>query len=256
VTHDLASFYAAVYPRDDGIFPACLRPSPPEASLYVVQLSLTDEPQAVHRPRSPQRPIIVDGHQALESVYRRLHGTAQQLITIVDRQVEVSIQGPTLAGVKQLVSGIRIIDVDQQGCPTRAALAPVGQLPPQEPTGAVLCSYDRGWSESSRTLDSEQAKLLWREIMQAPAGSSIDKSPRQSRQTSCTLERQRGLLVRLIAADRSSVTLVARLAGCGRLGVRDDRSSRRIDTGLGSSLRTLLRYPGAALFGSPHFEPG
>lgn len=243
-------------PGDDGSFLACGRTSPPEASLYVVRMTMTDEPEPSHRPNAAQRSLSVDGHPALESLLRPRYGPVQHLIRIPDRQVEVSIEGPDPARVRQLIDDIRVIDVDQQGCATRANLTPTGQLLTEQPTGAVLCSYDRGWSESSKILDADEAQALVRALEQVPTGFSLDKSSRQSRQTTCALERQRGLLLRVNYGNQLQITLVARLAGCGNLGVSDDRSSRRIDTGLAISLKALIRYPGAAFFGMPHLIEG
>jgi hypothetical protein len=215
--------------NEDGVL-TCLTNQP--RGLSVVEFG------GVERGRHGGTPVTVDGAAALRRTARTVAGSREVQLVFPRRGITVSVLTPHRSLLRRILASVRVVRVDENGCPTRPA--PVYRLGsrllgPFVPRGAVRmigCSYHGKWLDRSNRIGRGAAARLARALDAAPWGFS--RAPRHSILPSiCRPTWRDSLIVARFeyAGGRPPVSVAAHIDGCSRLGASNGRWAVRMRPG-------------------------
>jgi hypothetical protein len=228
----------------------------------------------------------IDGHRAtqvsgripkLSNAGARPGGLYLLGVAVPDIDTSVLITSPSPTLPEQLAATLQVVSADSNGCPvhSRASLTlPTGQPParagadqtliPDHPNSIVVCRYVAGVLAQSTSVPAAQQLAFLTTINRLPSGLSRDlpgvPDPRNCRSASEPLGTSNGYddgdgegyVIHVGYRSRPPVTLIARLADCGRLGITNGtRTGQRTN----SLLHLLIDTAGNTEGWEQHVRP-
>jgi hypothetical protein len=181
-------------------------------------------------------PVTIDGAKAHRWSVGMVRGSHEVQLVFPRRGIAVTVMSPTPALLRRILVSVRVVRVNEDGCPTRPAPAyRLGTRPsasrrfvPERPVGVVGCSYHGRWLDQSGSLGRRAAARLARALDAAPYGFS--RAPRGSFLSSICLPSWRAsvIVARFEYAGRRPVSVTAHVEGCTGLGASNRRWAVRI----------------------------
>jgi hypothetical protein len=219
--------------NEDGIL-QCLIRQPP--GLSVVEFgSILQRPHGWYGRHTT--PLTIDGAVARRWVTGTVDGSHEVQLVFPHRGISVTVLSPDRALLRRILGSVRVVRVDEIGCPTRpASVYRLGSPPAASerfvPEGAVRivgCSYHGRWLDRSNRVGRAAARRLARAFAAAPFGFS--HAHRGSVLPSACAPSWRASLV--IArfeypGGRAPISVTAHLDGCSRLGASNGRWAIRL----------------------------
>lgn len=221
--------------NEDGML-ACLTGQPP--GLSVVEFgSVLRRPHGWYRRHTTR--VTIDGALARRRDAGTVRGSHELELDFPRRDISVTVLSPDRSLLRRILASVRIVRVNEYGCPTRPHPDyRLGSRPnasrPFVPDGAVRmigCSYHGRWLDRSNHAGRRAAARLAHAFEGAPFGFS--RAPRGSILPSICGSSWRGSFVvaRFEYESRRPVTVTAHLEGCARLGASNGRWAVRMTPG-------------------------
>src|SRR5579859_3905 len=219
--------------NEDGILD-CLVPQP--RGLSVVEFNgILRKPRGWYARHAT--PVTIDGAHAFRWPVGTVFGSREVQLVFPRRGISVSVLSPRRALLRRILASVRVVKVNETGCPTRPTPSyRLGSRPrasqPFLPKGAlrmVGCSYHGGWLDMSKRIGPGAAARLRRAFDAARYGFS--RAPRGSYLPSICGSSWRGsfIVARFEYAMRAPVFVTAHLDGCTQLGASNGRWAVRLE---------------------------
>jgi hypothetical protein len=202
--------------------------------------------------------VVIDGAGARRWSAGTVSGSQEVELIFPRRNITVAVLSPDPSLLRRILASVRVVRVDQNGCPTRPAGVYThgtrrSVSKPFAPAGArrvVGCSYQGGWLDHSNLVGPTAARRLARALDAAPYG--FDHAPRHTILHSVCGSTWRGssIVARFEYASRRPVVVTAHLDGCARLGASNGHWGIRVRPWWVGLLTTDARYFGAMV--DPH----
>lgn len=228
----------------------CLTSQPPGLSVVEFGGSVRRPPGWYRRHTTP---VTISGARARRRFLGTVSGSRAVQLVFPARGISVTVLSPRRSLLHRILASIRVVRVNEDGCPTRPHPAyRLGERPsPQQPflpQGAVRvvgCSYHGRWLDRSNRIGRRAARRLVRILDAAPYGFS--RAPRGSLLPSICGSSWRGsfIVARFEYPARPPVFVTAHLEGCARLGASNGRWAVRVDRRWVFRLVEAARYAGA-----------
>jgi hypothetical protein len=217
------------------------------------------------------RTVAIDGISTtiVEGQDTALH---QAVVTVPSRSAVALLSAPQESQVIQLIASLSIVDVDANGCLSKAsevldlstarpsARAGIGRaLIPGAPAQVSICRYEAGWIEQSATLTGARRDAFVQALNAAPPGYSIAAKNSYLPSTCRTTATSPGSLTGRDAMDSEAflvtahypsgpdLVVIARLGFCGRLGesngTRQAQVTRLVQDQIGGTAGSSGRIP-------------
>lgn len=199
-------------------------------------------------------PVTIDGVPARRSNSRTVRGSHEVQLSFPDRRITVAVLSPSRPLLRQILASVRIVSMDQNGCPThptplfrrgsrRHAAEP---FVPGGAVGLIGCSYQGRWLDQSNRLGRRAVARLTRTLDEAPFGFSHPPHHTILRSTCGSTWRGSLIVVHLrYAGARPSRSVAAHLIGCSHLGASNGRSGVMLRRPWVNQITRDARYFGA-----------
>jgi hypothetical protein len=163
----------------------------------------------------------------------------------------VSIESPNEATAERLMSSVRIVKVDADGCPSKVGdLHPAGpaalpgassDLVPGAPIGVALCRYEDLWLAESAHASGHAVSTLVAILNSLKPGSSHLPSDFHELPSECAQDAHRGFLLRFSYPTGIEPVFV-HISGCGVLSAANGSRSVQIDGPIVTALVDAVGY--------------
>jgi hypothetical protein len=170
----------------------------------------------------------------------------------------VSIESPNETTAERLMSSVRIVKVDADGCPSKVGdlhpavhlLYPVpsSDLVPGAPTGVALCRYEDFWLAESAHASGHAVSTLVAILNSLKSGSSHLPSDFHELPSECAQDAHRGFLLSFSYSNGARERVFVHISGCGVLSATNGSRSGQID---GPIVTALVDTVGYGAFPSP-----
>ena len=238
--------------NEDGML-ACLTVQPP--GLSVVEFgSILQRPRGWYRRHTTR--VTVGGAVARRWLAGTMDGSHEVQLVFPRRGISVTVLSPHRSLLQRILASVRVVRVDENGCPTRPA--PVyrdgtrpgtrSQFVPKGAVGMVGCSYKGRWLDLSNRIGRRATARLTHAMDAAPSGFS--HAHRGSiLPSSCRPSWHGSLIIARFEYEdgRPPVSVTAHLDGCFRLGASNGRWAIRLRSGWVDRLVRDAHYAGAFL---------
>lgn len=225
----------------------CLTPQPPG-------LSAAEFGGILVRPRGwyPRHTtaVRIDGVRARRWNAGTVRGSHEVQLDFPDRGIAVTVLSPHRSLLRRILASVRLVRVDEAGCPTRPTPdyrlgerpSPARPLVPRKAIRVIACSYQEQWLDRSNRLGSRAARHLAEALDEAPFGFSRPRSGAYL--PSICAPTWHGSLIgaRFEYGDRPPASVTAHLAGCSRLGASNGRWAVRMTPRWVAELVAASRY--------------
>ncbi len=201
-------------------------------------------------------PVAIDGVDARRWNAGKVRGSHEVDLAFPRRRITVAVLSPSRMLLKQILASVRIVSVDQNGCPThptplfrRGSLRRASEpFVPGGAVGLIGCSYQGGWLDQSNRLGRRAAARLTRTLDEAPFGFSHPPHHTILKSTCGPTWRGSLIVVHLrYAGARPSRPVAAHLIGCSHLGASNGRSGVMLRRPWVNQITRDARYFGASI---------
>jgi hypothetical protein len=202
--------------------------------------------------------VTIDGVRARRWDAGTVRGSHEVQLVFPHRNITVAVLSPDRSLLRRILTSVRVVRVDQNGCPTHPAGVYTrgsqrSASKPFVPAGArrvVGCSYQGRWLDHSNLVGPRAARHLARALDAAPLGFA-HAPPRTILPSICgSTWRGSSITARFEYAARQPVIVTAHLEGCARLGASNGRWGVRVRPWWVGLLTKDARYFGAMV--DPH----
>jgi hypothetical protein len=202
---------------------ACLTGQP--RGLSVVEFgSILQRPRGWYRRHTT--PVTIDGAHARRWDAGTVDGSHEVQLVFPLRGISVTVLSPHRSLLRRILASVRMVRVNQYGCPTRPhpeyrhGPRPSGPFVPHRAVGMIGCSYRGRWLDRSNRIGPGAAARLIRAFDAAPYGFS--RAPRGSILPSICGSSWRGFFVvaRFDYAARPPVSVTARISRAAHTSAR------------------------------------
>ena len=224
-------------------------------------LSVVEFEGVLHRPHGwythHTTPLTIDGARALRWDAGTVSGSHAVDLVFPRRHITVAVLSPGRSLLRRILASVRVVRVDQNGCPTRRAgvythgsrRSAWEPFVPATPRHMVGCSYQERWLDHSNLIGPRAARRLARALDAAPFGFS--RAPHHILPSACgSTWRGSSIVGRFEYVGRPSVSVTAHLIGCTRLGASNGGWGVRPRPWWVGLLTKDARYAGALI--DPH----
>jgi hypothetical protein len=151
----------------------------------------------------------------------------------------VTIQSPSTATAERIMSSVRLVSVDADGCPSKVSdLRPAGPSPlpgasrdlvPGSPTGVALCRYDSLWlAESAHDSGRALSTLVTTLNAMKPGTSRGGGYDAAKEEGVCTQLTEQGFLLSFSYPTGAWERVFVHIDGCGQLSATNGSRSGQI----------------------------